>query len=271
MSRALSLLFALVFTVSAWSAVPEGSVEETISPAPAAPRLAIDLYGWGYSSAFSNFNGKKVNADATSGGPMDIVTQIIPHYPAFAGLDFEVTLQFALQPTQGQAINLNNPTVGLQGVLVETGGFSYWARMEAAVPLTQKSRDEGMLFAPQVINTLGYRFEGTKLKLEVVAIPSFTVFNNGTTSTGLYVSPRLYYLVNDSLWLVGLAEGGASADRGTGFFNFHGNGPYNLGVGFRYTSLAGRGLWVQPFFNFNPGGRLVSNGHLGVFFGGPLL
>jgi hypothetical protein len=230
--------------------------------------VKLDLYGWGYSNSFSEWNGRVPKADGTSGDPIQIVTQLIAHTHAFGPLDFTVIPQFILQPGEGQRFQLLNPTLGFQGTLVEVGGFSYWARFETAVPLLEKSRQEGMVVGPQIINSLGYKIPGTRLQAELVLIPSLSVKTAGTTSS-LFVSPRLYYNINDSFWLVGISQFGFESK--VGVLNLGSSGPVSIGAGMRYTANQGRGLWVQPFANFYAAEKAATTAHLGVQFGGPLL
>lgn len=262
----VSLVIGVLFLSPTYAAVQSGTLEEqAVAPKPA---LSIDLFGWSYTNAFAKWNGRTPKADGTSGDPMQIVTQITAHTPAFGVFDFEVTPQFILQPTEGQRFQLLDPTVGFQGVVVESGGFSYWARYEAALPFVEKSHRDGVIVIPQAINALAYVFPRTKLKAELVLIPSITVKNTGTSGS-LYVSPRLYYLVSDSFWLMSIAQFGYDSKKGP--FNYYTTGPASVGVGARFLAGQGRGLWVQPFANFYANENAATTAHMGVNFGGPLL
>ncbi len=259
-------LSAADFTMAAVE--PSGSLEQT-APSPGRPLIAVDWYGWTYTNALAQWNGLKPTADGSPASPVQIVNQISVHTPAFGPMDFVVMPQFVIQPMQGERFQLWNPTVGIVGTVAESGGFSYWARYDVAVPLLGKSRAEGMIATPGAVNSIAYRFPDSKFKVEATIVPQVTFFNNGEKSAFLYASPRLYYLFNDSWWLVTLAETYAEIKRGADKITQA--SPPNLGVGFRYSSLAGKGLWVQPFLNVYPFGRVASAAHLGVFFGGPLL
>src|SRR5690606_23462825 len=98
--------------------------------------------------------------------------------------------------------------------VAESGGFSYWARYELALPLLDKSRAEGFVVGPAAVNTVSYRFPDSKVKLEATIIPSMNVYDNGDVTSGLYLSPRLYYLVSDSFWIMGIVESGFGSQRG---------------------------------------------------------
>ncbi len=247
---------------------PSGSLEQAV-PASPSPLIGIDWYGWTYSNAFAEWNGLKPSPDSAPGSPVQIINQISIHTPAFDSMDFVFMPQFAIQPMQGERFQLWNPTVGIVGTVAESGGFSYWARYDVAVPLLAKSRAEGMIATPGAVNSLAYRFPNSPFKVEATIVPQVTFFDNGEKSAFLYASPRLYYIFNDSWSLITLAETQSEIKRGASKITQA--APPNLGVGFRYSSLAGKGLWVQPFINVYPFGRVASAAHLGVFFGGPLL
>lgn len=246
---------------------PSGSIETT--PEASRPSLAIDWFGWTYTNAFADWNGLRPSADDSPGKPVQIVNQISVRTPAFGPMDFVVMPQFTIQPMQGQRFQLGNPTVGFVGTVAESGGFSYWARYDVAVPLLASSRNEGMIATPGAVNSIGYRFPNSRFKLEATIVPQVTFFNNGEQSAFLYASPRVYYFMSDSWLLVGLLETYAEIKRGASAITQA--APPNLGFGFRYSSAEGKGLWVQPFVDVYPFGRVASAAHLGVFFGGPLL
>ncbi len=262
----LSLFLAFSFLTPVFAAVPEGTLEES---APATkPLVGLDLYGWTYSNAFAKWDGRTPKSDGLGSSPIQIVTQLTAHTPAFGGFDFEITPQFAFQPLEGERFQLLDPTAGFQGVVAEAGDFSYWARFETALPLLEKSRLAGMVTSPQAINVFGYKIAGTPLKAELVLIPSVN-FKNSGTSGFLYVSPRLYYSLSDSFWIISVVQLGYESQKG--MFNYQAAGPASVGLGMRYLSGGGKGLWVQPFANFYANDTAATTAHLGVNFGGPLL
>jgi hypothetical protein len=266
-----ALLFTLCFVISvAHAAVdPAGTVQE-VAPSNNARTLKADLYGWTYGNSIDTWDGRRATANGNPGDPIQINTQIIAHTKAFGTMDFHVVGNFVLQPFMGLFFQGQDPTAGIQGTVAEGNGFSYWARYHLMVPVTYKSRSEGLVTGTEAINTLSYRFPNSKFKVETVLIPSVKYYNNGDKTVFMYASPRLYYLWSDSLWLLSIYETSWESKRQTSD-NVYTTGSPNLGFGFRYISQNGKGLYVQPFINTFPFGASLAAAHLGVVFGGPLL
>ncbi len=267
--RAAAFLLLWVSALTWGAPTPTGTLSEDVSPG--APSFGVDLYSWTYSNPFSQWNGQTATVDGAEGGPIQIVNQITLHSPAFGPFDFELTPQIVLQPMQGERFQLLDPSAGIEGTLIEANGFTYWVRIEALLPITAVSRDEGMILGPQTSHSLDYRFPGGRWMLSLSLTPTVRIYNDRTTNLQFYFSPRLAYVLTDSLWLVGLAEGTWQSERGTSIFRLMKQGEINLGLGMRYTMNAGEGFWLQPFLGFFPAGSFASNAHLGLFFGGALL
>lgn len=272
MIRFSAFVLALSLSVSSFAAVePTVGSLETTAPAPFS-KINVDLFGWSYSNSFSQWDGLRASADGSSRGPVEIISQWQIHTPLFGSMDLVVMPQVKLQPTMGVLFQAQDVTAGIQGSVASSGGFSYWARYELAFPLSQGSAKDGLITAPQSVNSVAYQFPGTKVKLEGVLVPSLKFFNNGEQSFFLYASPRLYYLASDSFWVMSILETSWEAARGKALSTFSRLDPPTLGIGVRYTTLNGRGMYVQPFFNVYPWGTDVANSaHLGVMFGGPIL
>lgn len=263
------LALLLVASV-AWAApAPTGTLSDDVSPG--APSFGVDLYSWTYSNPFSQWNGQAATVDGADGGPIQIVNQVTLHAPAFGPFDFELTPQIVIQPMQGERFQLLDPSAGLEGTLVDQNGFKYWVRIEALMPLTPTSRDEGMILGPQIGHALDYRIPESRWVVSLSLTPTLRIYDNGDTSLQIYVSPRVAYVLTDSVWLVGLAECIWQSERETSIFRLMKQGEVNLGLGVRYTMNRGEGFWLQPFLGFYPRGSLASNAHLGLFFGGSLL
>ncbi len=279
LSLGLLLLAGVLFPTSVQSAIgPDSSAAPAIPsiqqnvPASSTSRLKMDLFGWSGSNALSRWDGRKAKADGSQGGPIEVNNQVILSLPAFGGLDYSLVTHWVLQPTMGVLVRGLDPAVGVQGVIYENGGFSYWARYHTAIPVTESSRSKGLITKPEAVNSFSYRFAGTKIKLEAVIVPSMEIFDNGDASTFVYASPRFYYLMNDSFWLMSILETGWTSTKGQNPLVLAQADPATLGFGFRYTSDGGKGLYVQPFLNIFPFGQAIaSTAHLGVIFGGPLL
>lgn len=267
-------LFGIFAAASLSAAIPAptGTIEESARPQGGRGALKVDLNSWTYTNAFTDWNGKKPAGTDAPGSPIQIVNQVIVSTPAFGKMDLVAVPTVVLQPMEGYRLQLSDPTFGLQGTLVDNGSFSWWARFEAIAPFTPASAAQGQLLSPQTVQVFAYRIPGTKLRADLVLVPSVIFHADGQTKTGLYASPRLYYLASDSWWLVGIFESGWEAKKGQGLMNLDISAQPNLGFGFRYTSANGAGLWVQPFLSVYPfGQRVAESAHLGVFFGGPLL
>jgi hypothetical protein len=271
-----ALVFALSFA-PAFGAVEEekGSLSAAASKVvtPEAQKmLNIDLFGWAYGPALSNFDGRTATADGVSGSPMTIRTQLAIHTPAFGPFNFMVMPQFDLQPNfaSSDRFVLQDPSVGLQGVVYDKNGLTVWTRMEVYAPVTVASRNKNQVANPAITTAISYRPPGTKLRIDTVFQNAISFYGNGEVSSGLYVSPRIYYLMNDSFWLMSILEAPFSGARGNAPLTLEKIAP-NLGVGFRYLTQNGKGLWIQPFFDVFPGDRIASSAHFAVVFGGPLL
>ncbi len=248
-----------------------GAVTKAVAPA-ARPLIAIDLFGWSASTAFSNLNGLKASPDGAATSPIDIVSQFTIHTPAIGAFDFAVTPEIVIQPMQGQRFRANDPMVGLQGVVYSSGGLTYWARYESSVPVSPGSYSEGLITTTQAINVLSYQFPQSRFRLDTVIIPSVKSYTNAQAKAGIYLSPRLFYRVSDSFSFMSIIETGLESKRGSQLYDLYQGGFSSIGAGFRYTSNNGKGLWVQPFLNTFPFGRRVAEStHLAVLFGGPLL
>ncbi len=269
--RALLIALCLSLTASVQAAVENnsGSIQET-APVTKSSLVKADLYGWTYSNSIDNWDGRRATAAGVPGGPIQINNQIIVHTPAFGSMDFHVVGNFVLQPFMGVLLQGQDPTAGIQGTVYENGGFSYWGRYHLILPVTGSSRADGLITGPESVSSLSYRFPNSRFKTELVLVPSMKFFNNGDVTAFLYASPRLWYLVSDSFWLLSIYETAWESKR-TGLNSMLSTGAPNLGFGFRYISQNGKGLYVQPFVNVYPFGPSLASSHLGVVFGGPLL
>ncbi|MBY0371995.1 hypothetical protein K2X33_15020 [bacterium] len=253
------------------SSVPAGATETFANPG--AERLKIDLFSYGYSSSFSNFNGRRATHDNTDGDPVQITNEVTFSYPLFGGQSLALTPQVVLQPNQGDRLQLGRPHLGVQGVAFDNGTWSLFSRAELGIPLTPGDLNDGYVTGPQWIASLGFQVRGTKWKIETVFVPSVSFYADGTAGSYVYFSPRVIYQLSDSWNLLGIWETHFSSDRKkpNGILALNSARPSNLGVGFKYASANGTGLWVQPFFSVYPNGRVLETAHLGLNFGGPLL
>jgi hypothetical protein len=268
MKKTCFLFIALLSSPPLFSASEVGSIREN---APTRPIFRAELYSWGYSSPFSHLNGRTASPAGVTEDPVQIINQITLATPAFGNFDFEITPQFVLQPFEGSRFQVLDPSIGFEGTLFDTGVISYWARYEVLAPVSSKSREIGLLLAPQAIQTVTFSAPSFPLKAEIWLSPTLSLFQNGETALSLYVSPRLIYSLSDSFSLFALLELGLVSERSGSLLQLDISSDPTAGFGFRYASDSGKGLWVQPFIDFFPGGDLASNAHLGVFFGGPLL
>lgn len=266
--RILILFWICTAALVRGAELPHGAIEDTVT-SPSG--VGIDLYSWGYFSPLSNWNSKGSSASGATTDPFQIVNQVTLHTPAFGKFDFEITPQIVLQPYEGERFQLLDPSIGFEGTLIEAGGFTYWARYEALVPVTSDSQEEGMLLGPQAVQGFDYRFPGSRFRAEISTTWGVKLFRGGQAQASIYFSPRLYYSFTDAFSLVSIMESSFESTRGGSLLDLAQDGDLTLGVGVKYATLSGDGLWVQPFLNFYPAGNLASNAHLAVFFGGPLL
>lgn len=260
----------LFVSALAW-ALPEpaGTLSDDVSPG--GPSFGVDIYSWTYSNPFSQWNGQAASAEGADGGPIQIVNQVTLHAPAFGPFDFELTPQIVIQPMQGQRFQLLDPSAGIEGTVFEQNGLTYWVRIETLLPLSPASRDDGMILGPQVGHALDYRFPESRWMLSLSFTPTVRFYDDGTNSLQIYLSPRVAYVLSDSLWLVGLAEANWQSERGTSVLRLMKQGEVNMGLGVRYALNGVDGFWLQPFLGFYPAGPIADNAHLGLFFGGSLL
>ncbi len=267
----VGLLLLLILSTVAWgetSNAPHGAVEESVlSP---SKRFGIDLYSWSYTNPFGEWNGRTATADGATGEPFQIINQLTLHTPAFDRFDFEITPQIVLQPYQGERVRLLEPSIGIEGNMIETAAFTYWTRLEVLLPLAGPGRDDGLVAGPQAVQSFELQMPGSRWRVEFSLIPQMKFFNTGETAASVYLSPRLFYSFTDAFSLLSIAEWFIESPRGVGFVDWRA-GAVSLGAGCRYHSGGGEGLWVMPFLNMYPSGPIASNAHLGVFFGGPVL
>jgi hypothetical protein len=269
----IALFFCLtILSTASWgetSALPHGAVEESVlSP---TKRFGIDLYSWSYTNPLGEWNGRTATSEGATGEPFQVINQITFHTPAFNQFDFEITPQVVLQPYQGERVRLMDPSVGIEGNFIQTEAFTYWTRFDVLVPVTGPSRDEGMVAGPQVMQSFELQLPGSRWRMEFSLIPQVKIYNDGAVSANMYISPRIFYSLSDAFSLLSILETGLEIKRGESFAAVQQVGDLSLGAGFRYRSGAGAGMWVMPFFNVYPSGKIASNAHLGVFFGGPVL
>ncbi len=256
-NRLALLLCFFTFSLSSFSVAPEGATED--SALPVSKPIMLELYSWTYSPPFSDLSSRSVQ----------VTNQLTVRTPLVGPFDFEVTPQFVLQPFEGQRFQLLDPSAGIEGTLLESAYFKYWARYEVLLPVTSASREVGMLVAPQAVQSIETPIAGTRLKVEAWLIP--TLFLGGTPKLAFYLSPRLNYALSDAVSLIALAEVTWETTRGRDLFHLTKAADWNLGLGFKYAFGSGSGFWIHPFWNFSPEKTIASSSHLAVFFGGPLL
>ncbi len=263
-------VLALFAPATGWSAI-EGSLSEEVPAAPFS-RLGLELYSWTYSNPLSNWNGRAATADGSEGDPVEVWNQLTLSTPLFGSLHLEVTPQFVLRlgPSEDSRFRLEDPSVGVEGDLIDSEAFTLWARYEVLLPVAAESRESGMLFAPQASQTLEWRIPNTRLRAELTFIPVLKFYADGTKLGAVYLSPRVYYSISDSLDVFSILESNFESPEGEHFLQLKLVDSVSVGAGVRYQS-GQEGFWVQPFLNVYPSGRMASNAHLGVFFGGPLL
>ncbi len=198
------VLYFIFFSCSFLVAAPEvGSIREE---APRRPVFRAELYSWGYSSPFSHLNGKSASPAGVTEDPVQIVNQLTLASPAFGNFDFEVTPQFVFQPFEGAGFQVGDPSFGLEGTLFDNGAFAYWARYEVLVPLSTRSREIGLLAAPQAIQSITFSATAIPLKAEIWFSPTLKFFQTGETALSLYVSPRLIYSIDIQMFLIFLCH-----------------------------------------------------------------
>jgi len=253
----------------------EDAQENIASPAQIEEKISspvgFELYGWSYGPSFGKWdNGNVPGAAGTADRPSAITTQAILTLPMTQNFKLSVIPMFDIAPfTSNDKFVLYNPTVGFQGDLIKAGGFSWWARFEMALPLTESSRTAGMILGPQSVMSLKYAF--SNIEAETVLVPSITFYNQSRISNYLYVSPRLFYIFNDSWRLVALMESHFTKDAGKDLSEFNTMRGSNLGIGFR-KSWQGGDYWIQPFVNLYPFGRVAADSvFAGFFFNARLL
>jgi len=256
------IIVGILFALPVHAAVDSGSLEEKVSTS----HVKVDLYGWTYSSAFSDFNGQTASAEGSGGGPIQLANQITAHTPAFGAFDFEITLPVVFQPFEGYRIQVGDPGVGVEGNWT-WGRFNLWSRYDVLIPLSNTSREIGMLLGPRMDHMLQTRL-ARWLHSEVSWTTVLQLFGGSEWGTTVYLSPRLYYDFSDSFSLFVMMESNWQIARAESTLQLA--TPVSMGLGFRYSTLAGEGIWVQPFVNFYPSELLASNAHLGLFVGGPL-
>jgi hypothetical protein len=272
--RVTALLSVLCFSPLFAAVEEQGSlaaVAPKVSGASDAKVLGIDLWGGSYGQALTRFDGRTLKEDGSPDAPTAVTTQITVSTPAFGPFRFEVTPTFTLRPNFAEnRFEVQNPSFGLEGTVYDKAGLSVWTRMEFVAPLTGKSRAENLGVSPQILTVLQYKIGRSKFRFQTVISNNINFYDQMETSAGLYISPRLFYDVSDSFAVVGLFETTEESKRGGPVFALD-RLPSNLGLGFRYTSANGKGLWIQPLFDVMPFGRMDATAHLAVTFGGPIL
>ncbi len=248
------------------------AVAPAVNSAADAKLLGIDLWGGSYGQALTRFDGRILQENGADDGPFVVTTQLTFSTPAFGPFRFEVTPTFVLQPNFAQdRFEVDNPSLGLEGVVYDKAGLSLWTRMEFVLPLTGKSRANGLGVSPQILSILTYKIGNSRFRLQTVMSNNINFYNQLEATAGLYISPRLFYDVSDSFSMVALFEATEKSTRGNGVFALDRSLNSNLGLGFRYTMANGKGLYIQPLFDVMPFGRMDTTAHVAVTFGGPIL
>lgn len=263
----------LVIAHSAGANTPPTATLESTLPKSRWEQMELAVNGWLYGPAIGNWNTRAPNIQGQAAIPMAMTTQLTLSVPLFGRFKAAVTPTFTMQPFEGSTLQLQNPSFGVQGDVVESKGgpFSYWARYEVVVPVTAATRAAGQRLVPQAVNVLSYQPTGTNWQFRLVAVPSATIFDDGSWGMNAYFSPQIHYLVNDRFRVVALLEKYMIRRKDAHVFDFRDSQPSNMGLGVRYT-LWRDGLWFQPFLNFYPFGPINGNTvHLSFFFGGRVL
>ena len=246
---------------------------ESTRPKSRWERMELGVNGWFYGPAIGNWDTRAPNIQGQAAIPMAMTTQFTLSVPLVGRFQAAVTPAFTMQPFEGSTFQLQNPSVGVQGDVIESKGgpFSYWARYEVVVPVTAATRAAGQVIVPQAVNVLSYQPTGSNWQFRLVAVPSATFFDDGTWGMNAYFSPQVHYIFSDRFRVVALLEKYMIRRKDAHVFDFRDSQPSNMGLGVRYT-LWHDGLWFQPFLNFDPFGTISANTmHLSFFFGGRLL
>ena len=269
--RSFLALSLSLFTAASFAAT-QTTVGTTESKAPTATkRFALDLFAVGHSSAFANMNGRRATIDNSFGSPVTFTNQLTFSYKIFGDQALAVTPQIVFQPNQDQRVYLDRTYVGLQGPVFDTGKFSLWSRMETGVPSKNADFESGYITGPQWIAVFSYK-PASRLEFQYIFVPSVNFYSNGTTDSYVYMSPRVYYSLNDSLKRVGLCEVHFGSIANKTALNVASARPSNLGAGVQYTLDNGNGIYFRPFVSIYPGSsNILETAHLGLHVGGPLL
>lgn len=267
---ALAVLILSAGIAPAYAAPTDGSIEESV-PTTTWEKIGVELYGWSYGSGVGRFDGRQPNNDGTPGDPVEIVNQVSITHPTNVGLDFVLMPQFSFRPflsdAEFKAFELKDPTFGLVGTVYQSGGFSWWARFENALPLSQGSRDDKVILAPGSVNTFSYRFARSPWELQTTISPSISLLSGGEFKSYLYFSPRVNYIFDDSWALFTYLEAATETEPGAGLTNFTSAQDTNLGLGVRYSVA---GMFFEPSINVYPFGEVQDSttAFVGLFFGG---
>ena len=257
----------------ALAATPSGSIEESTSGG-FTDKLKVGLFGWTKGNGIGQWDGRQATHDGKAGDPVEVMNQISVMYPSNLGLDFVVMPQFSVRPLlttpDKGAFELKDATVGIVGTVYKSGGFSYWARFDNALPLSSGSRKDGIVLNPGSVNSIAYRFPSSSWELQAVIAPSFAVHDNGDLKSFLYASPRVNYIVDSSWTVFAILEATTETKRAAGLFNFVSAGPTNIGAGFKYSFSS---VFLQPYLNVYPFANKIndSNMYVGMMFGGDLM
>jgi hypothetical protein len=267
---ALAVLFLITGIAPASAAPTDGSIEQSV-PTTTWEKIGVELYGWSYGSGLGRLDGRQPNNDGTPGDPIEVVNQISITHPTNVGLDFVLMPQFSFRPflsdDEFKKFELKDPTFGLVGTVYQSGGFTWWARFENALPLSQLSRDDKVILAPGAVSTFSYRFARSSWELQATLSPSVSLLSGGDFKSYLYFSPRVNYIFDDSWALFTYLEAATETEAGAGLTNFTSAQDTNLGMGVRYSVA---GMFFEPSINVYPFGEVQDSttAFIGFFFGG---
>lgn len=267
---ASALLAALGTSALARGEVPKAEAESRSTLKKAWDKLEVSVSSWAYGPSLTQGGARTPMADGSPGGEVVMTNQFSISFKdlTVGGLQPTLVPTVGVQLLGGLGLRLQNPSLGLAGTLLETADFSWWARFETVLPLTGASWDAGLITSPQMVHVAAYRIPSTRFTARLVAVPSFSVFASGATSSSVYLSPQALFKWNDKFWSVGLLEAYWARGKTSGFFEFKPDLPTNAGLGFRYFFT--KDFWVQPFFNFYPERPSLDTSHVAFFLGGQL-
>lgn len=173
-------LFLSVLTLLAVDGAPANTLEESVTKRR-WERSELWVNRWFYGPSLGNPRRRAPKAQGDAAIPMALTTQLTLAVPLFGRVQAAATPAFTLQPFEGSALQLQNPSFGLQTDIVESKGgpFSYWARYEVVTPVTESSRAAGQRLVPQAVNVVTYQPSGSGWIFRLVAVPSVTFSEGG--------------------------------------------------------------------------------------------